>query len=63
LIAALEDRLGRADIRAPGLHLITSKEARNVTFYRRNGFVKEVERPLSTVATVAARLLFMGKRL
>jgi ribosomal protein S18 acetylase RimI-like enzyme len=39
LIAALEERLRRADIQAPGLHLITSTEARNVPFYRRNGFL------------------------
>ncbi|HKK47806.1 MAG TPA: GNAT family N-acetyltransferase [Alkalispirochaeta sp.] len=48
---------------APGIHLVTSAGARNVSFYRRNGFVEEVQRPLASGGGQAEPLLFLGKRL
>ncbi|MFW5785996.1 MAG: GNAT family N-acetyltransferase [bacterium] len=71
LIEVLEDRLQQADLEAPGLHLVTSEGARNVSFYRRNGFTREVARALPAADEregnhhpgSAARLLFMGKPL
>lgn len=41
-----------------GIHLITSPIARNVSFYRKNGYLKEVVRTLNDV-----EYLFMGKKL
>ncbi len=71
LIEVLENRLQQGELQAPGLHLITGEGARNVTFYRRTGFVREVARALppaddregSHHAGSAPRLLFMGKPL
>lgn len=56
LIAAFEGRLS-----APGLHLVTDAGARNVSFYRKNGFTDEFTRRLG--GPDGPELLFMGKRL
>jgi GNAT superfamily N-acetyltransferase len=44
---------------AGGVHLVTSPDALNVTFYRREGFTHEVER----TTTSGVPLLFMGRPL
>jgi ribosomal protein S18 acetylase RimI-like enzyme len=41
-----------------GVHLVTSPDARNVSFYQKNGFDVNVERALRTTP-----LLFLGQRL
>ncbi len=46
LITDLEERL-RRDYRSRGIHLVTSEGARNVSFYRKNGFTVEVPRAMS----------------
>ncbi len=43
---------------APGLHLVTAAGARNVAFYRRQGFDREIARPAG-----GRPLLFLGRRL
>lgn len=48
---------------AAGVHLVTSPGARNVSFYRRHGFVDEVQRLLPTGGGQDVPLLFMGKHL
>lgn len=48
---------------APGIHLVTSADARNTSFYRRNGYRHEVPRSLPTGGGTAVTLLFMGKPL
>lgn len=57
LIRALESRVRRAG--AEGLHLVTSPDARNVTFYLRSGFTDRFER--SAPDDPEAKMLFMGK--
>ncbi len=47
---------------AGGIHLVTSPGARNVSFYRRQGFVDAVERTLPTGGEQDVPLLFLGKR-
>ena len=42
----------------PGVHLVTAPGARNVAFYRRNGFTEAVER-----AEAGRSYLFLGQRL
>ncbi len=42
----------------PGVHLVTAPDARNVGFYRRNGFTEAVER-----AESGRSYLFLGQRL
>ncbi|SIQ14740.1 Acetyltransferase (GNAT) family protein [Alkalispirochaeta americana] len=59
LVAALEKVL-RRETEACGLHLVTSEGARNVGFYRKNGFTREVSRG---ILPEEPRMLFMGKRL
>jgi ribosomal protein S18 acetylase RimI-like enzyme len=59
LIGALETRVRRAG--ASGLHLVTSPDARNVTFYHRNGFTDRYER--SAPEDPEAKMLLMGKTL
>lgn len=62
LIAALEERLRARG--ATGLHLVTDPDARNVRFYRKNGFRDEVLRSLSLgEGGTSVPLLFMGTRL
>lgn len=61
LIGELETRLARQG--ATGLHLVTSVGARNVRFYRKNGFEHAVERRLPDDADGGPPLLFLGKRL
>jgi GNAT superfamily N-acetyltransferase len=56
LVKALEESLLRRNTR--GLHLITAAEARNVSFYNKNGFSHQVAREWKSSA-----LLFMGKTL
>lgn len=46
-----------------GIHLVTSPGARNVSFYRRQGFSEEVQRPLAAAGGPAVPLLFLGKSL
>ena len=41
-----------------GVHLVTSPDARNVSFYRSNGFLVEEQRPLRSTP-----LLFMGQKI
>lgn len=55
LIGRLEEILAADPYNSPGLHLITGAGARNVSFYRRNGFTYE-ER-----AGENDGMLFMGK--
>jgi len=43
---------------APGVHLVTAAGARNVSFYRRQGFDREIARKAGDRA-----LLFLGRRL
>ncbi len=45
-------------LNSPGVHLVTSPKAVNVTFYQRLGFKHEVERSFNQM-----QLLFMGKKL
>jgi len=52
-----------ADEGAAGIHLVTSPGARNVSFYRRQGFEQEVQRPLPSGGGQAVPLLFLGKSL
>lgn len=47
---------------AGGIHLVTSPGARNVSFYRRQGFVDAVERTLPTGGEQDVPLLFLGRR-
>ena len=61
LIAALEENLRSTGV--PGLHLVTDPHARNVSFYRKNGFTHAVERPLTTSDGHTAPLLLLGKEL
>ena len=61
LVRALEERLRHPDIQARGLHVVTSAQARNVRFYRHNGFSYEVPRRLG--GERGPTLLFMGKQL
>lgn len=62
LIAVLEERLRDRGI--AGLHLVTDPGARNVGFYRKNGFRDEVLRSLSPAdGGDRLSLLFMGMRL
>ena len=56
LILHLEGELRRQN--TTGLHLLTSPNARNRSFYSKNGFSMEVERRYNEAA-----LLFMGKKL
>jgi GNAT superfamily N-acetyltransferase len=60
LSRALEDAVRAVGV--PGLHLVTSPDARNVSFYRRNGFVDAFPRK-SAPGLAAADLLFLGKSL
>lgn len=46
---------------AGGIHLVTSPGARNVSFYRRQGFIDAVERTLPTGGGQGVPLLFLGK--
>lgn len=49
---------------ARGVHLVTSVGARNVAFYRKNGFDQAVARPLDGAGGEdAADLQFLGRRL
>lgn len=48
---------------AAGLHLVTSPAARNVSFYRRQGFAHAVERTLPIGDEQDVALLFMGRRM
>jgi ribosomal protein S18 acetylase RimI-like enzyme len=48
---------------ACGLHLVTGPNARNVSFYRRQGFTDEVERILPLTGQQDVALLFLGKPL
>lgn len=48
---------------ACGLHLVTGPEARNTSFYRRQGFVREVRRELPAPQGPGTELLFMGRLL
>jgi GrpB-like predicted nucleotidyltransferase (UPF0157 family)/GNAT superfamily N-acetyltransferase len=56
LIAAFADAARRAG--APGLHIVTGAAARNVGFYRQQGF--EV---IATTATIGGTVVLMGLRL
>lgn len=58
LLRAIESRVVAAG--ADGIHLVTSVGARNVTFYRRNGYLDAVQR---AVGDDALELLLLGKRL
>lgn len=57
LIRAFESRVH--DAGAVGLHLVTSPDARNVSFYHRNGFTDQYER--SAPDDPESKMLFMGK--
>ncbi len=61
LIRNLESRLRRLGV--TGLHLVTSAGARNVRFYRKNGFERAVERRLPGGSDRDPPLLFLGKSL
>lgn len=61
LIRDLETRL--TSLGAVGLHLVTSVGARNVRFYRKNGFEHAVERRLPNADADDPPLLFLGKTL
>jgi GNAT superfamily N-acetyltransferase len=54
LIQHLESKLKKQGVK--GLHLLTSPDARNRSFYAKNGFQFEMKRPYKD-----ASLLFMGK--
>ena len=56
LIAAFAEQATQAG--APGLHIVTTKDARNVGFYRRQGFIVVAEAPSKGVTVVA-----MGRNL
>lgn len=45
-------------LRIPGVHLVTSPQALNISFYRRLGFTNEIPRQFNSMS-----LLFMGKKL
>jgi len=65
LIGVLEDALrsrAGAQTRPAGLHLVTDAASRNVSFYRRNGFLHTVQRDFEYEGR-SYPLLFMGKLL
>ncbi|MDA3950270.1 MAG: GNAT family N-acetyltransferase [Spirochaeta sp.] len=59
LVGAMEDQVRSEGI--PGVHLVTGPDARNVSFYRRNGFGDAYPRK-SDPDRATADLLFLGKR-
>jgi ribosomal protein S18 acetylase RimI-like enzyme len=61
LVHALASAVARDG--AGGLHLVTTPGARNVSFYRRQGFVDAVERNIPLAGEQDVALLFLGKRL
>ncbi|MFP4152151.1 MAG: GNAT family N-acetyltransferase [Alkalispirochaeta sp.] len=61
LLRAIEERARLYG--APGIHLVTSVGARNVGFYRKNGYTDAWERPLNAAPEMDRNLLFLGKRL
>lgn len=58
LVVAFIEDLKKQKIR--GVHLVTSPEAKNISFYQRLGFTHEIQRNLET-AKGSSTLLFMGK--
>jgi ribosomal protein S18 acetylase RimI-like enzyme len=61
LLRTIEERARNG--RAPGIHLVTSVGARNVRFYRKNGYTDAWDRPLNVAPGLNRNLLFLGKPL
>jgi len=61
LLRAIEERA--RNYGAPGIHLVTSVGARNVSFYRKNGYTDAYDRALNAAPGVDRDLLFLGKPL